>query len=260
MTSKKIFFLGDKFSFHHIAALSYFGHENTFLNEATFDEIIEKIKQTENSFGIIAVENTLAGEVEGNYEKICNSGLNIHGNITIPVELNLAAKSDMPLSLIKMVYSHEMAFKETSNFFNETPHILFNYTSSTASAVKFIAESSESGIAAIGNKAAIEYYGLHMIAEKIDNHSENYTRFIILSNQMSATDTTNSPLSASILLQTEANLTGILNEFSATLTTKKQLNNGCFYIESNKMLPKQLFNLLRKICQNDAGARVLGIY
>jgi len=260
LVNKNIFFLGDKLSFHHLAAISYFGADNIFSSAPSFDAIIEKIKLTKDAFGIIAVHNTIAGDVPDNYERICKSGLNIHSSIKTPVQLHLAARTDLQLSEIYMVYSHEMAILQTSDFFLKAPHIQFTRTASTASAIKLVSESSETGIAAIGNKAAIQFYGLQVIAENIDNLAENFTRFLILSNISTETQTTNLPVIASIHLQKVDGWDGAFSGLSTAKALKKELSDGSFYFETIKILPEQLFNLLAKINQNGIKARVLGIY
>ncbi|MBK8343646.1 MAG: hypothetical protein IPL12_10255 [Bacteroidetes bacterium] len=141
MNQQRIYFLGEPFSFHYLAAQAFFGGDNQFVSAASFDAIIEQTRLNENSFGVMAVENTLAGDVPGNFIRIANSGLTICGSITLPVELFLAAKENISLDQLTTVYSHEMAIKETSTFFHNIrifnlpqrllPRVLLNWLLNT---------------------------------------------------------------------------------------------------------------------------------
>lgn len=260
MTNRTIYYLGDYLSFHHLAAIAFFGEDHIFHPEPSFDAIIEKVKMDELAFAVIAAENTVAGDIPGNYQRICSSGLSVVGTVTIPVQLHLAAKTDLELNAIHAVYTHAMAILETNNFFSRVPHIQLMQTHSTSTAIKMVAESSETGIAAIGNKAAIQFYGLQIIAENIDNHAENFTRFLILSNKSTDTQTTNLPVIASICMRPLNNLSSQFEHFIGAMRLCREIADGRYYIETAEMLPEQLFNLLSKIDSDLGTIKVLGIY
>ena len=260
MSQQHIYFLGEPFSFHHLAAKAFFGGDNHFVSAASFDAIIEQTRLEENCFGVMAVENTLAGDVQGNFNRIAKSGLNICGSITLPVELFLAAKENIGLDQIATVYSHEMAIKETTTFFSKYPHLQFIATPSTSGAVKLVAEDSSRNIAAIGNKWAILHYQLQIIAENIDNHASNFTRFLILSKNYFQQHTTFPSQKASLILQ-PFEIEDFSNQFGAdSITLIRQLDAQNVYIETKELLPEQIINIALKYGYNTADSRVLGIY
>ncbi len=260
MNQQRIYFLGEPFSFHYLAAQAFFGGDNQFVSAASFDAIIEQTRLEENSFGVMAVENTLAGDVPGNFIRIANSGLNICGAITIPVELFLAAKGNIPLEQLTTVYSHEMAIKETTTFFSQYPNIQFIATPSTSGAVKLVAEHDDKNIAAIGNKAAISFYHLQIIATKIDNHASNFTRFLILSKKKSTSQTTFEGKIASLILQ-PFEMADFTAQFGAdVIHLIRHTEDQNVYIETKELLPEQIINIALKYGYNTADSRVLGIY
>lgn len=260
MSGKHIFYLGDLYSFHHIAATAFFGNENTFIGLSSFDEIIQTTLADKNNYAVLAVENTLAGDVPMNFERITGSGLEIIGEINVPVQLCLAAKNVLQLSEIKEVYSHQMAIKESTAFFANYLSIQFILTPSTATAVKMVAASEKNDIAAIGNKSAINYYHLQIIADKIDDHASNLTRFLILSKNKIETDTTFSPKKASLLLQPKLGGALVNIENNPQFTLHRNLETGNVYIETVDLTPEQLFNLKVKFEQDGHSVKVLGAY
>lgn len=260
LNQQRIYFLGEPFSFHYLAAQAFFGGDNQFVSAASFDAIIEQTRLNENSFGVMAVENTLAGDVPGNFIRIANSGLTICGSITLPVELFLAAKENISLDQLTTVYSHEMAIKETSTFFSQYPHIQFTATPSTSGAVKLVAEHNNKNIAAIGNKAAILFYHLQIIASKIDNHASNFTRFLILSKKSLAPLTTFPAKIASLILQ-PYEMEDFTAQFGAdAIHLIRHTDAQNVYIETKELLPEQIINIALKYGYNTADSRVLGIY
>lgn len=260
MSSKTIYFLGDLFSFHHLAGIGFFGGDNNFIAAANFDDIINQTISQEGHFAVIAVENTLAGDVPGNFQRISYSGLTVIGEIIAPIELHLAAKSPISLSDLKSVYSHQMAIKESKHFFEQYPNIEFVNTPSTASAVKLVATSVQQNIAAIGNKSAIAYYDLQVIAEKIDNHAANFTRFLILSNNKATGNTTFSDGKASLLLQ--PGKTGLPEALIVhpNISLLRHLENGNVYIETVFLTSQQIINMLSNFEQNGLSVSILGVF
>lgn len=260
MSSKTIYFLGDLFSFHHLAGVDFFGADNHFIAASNFDDIIRNTQSQTENFAVIAVENSLAGDVPGNFERISNAGLSIIGEIIAPIELHLAAKSPIAIGNLKSVYSHQMAIKESMKFFEPYPDIEFVNTHSTASAVKFVATSVQQDIAAIGNKSAIAHYHLQVIAEKIDNHAANFTRFLILSNNNSTNNTTFSDGKASFLLQPgKTGLPETLN-VHPNISLLRHLENGNVYIETVFLTSQQIINMRSNFEQNGLSASILGVY
>ncbi len=81
---------------------------------------------------------------------------------------------------IKEVHSHPMAILQCQRFFDDYPHILLVDTMDTALSAKEIADKQLRGIAAISSKQAAAKYKLGIIAENIETHKMNYTRFLIL--------------------------------------------------------------------------------
>jgi prephenate dehydratase len=68
-------------------------------------------------------------------------------------------------------------------FFDEYPHILLVDGVDTALCAQEIAEKKIAGRAAISSKKAAGHYNLEVIAEGIETHKMNYTRFLILTSR-----------------------------------------------------------------------------
>ncbi len=235
-SAENIGYLGAAFSYHHIAASHYFGNGQTFTGYATFPELISALQLNRIGHAVIAVENSIAGDVAGNFEMVANSGKIISGEIALSLSLQLAGTEGATLSSLHTVYSHPMAIRETAAFFSKYPHIHLVETTSTSGAVKMAAELAQPTVGAIGSAAAIEHFGLKAIVKGIDDHQPNVTRFLILSHKYMAVDTTNTKIKSSLLLTPEHHTSVIekLGEatFSDFITCVRYFSSGNIYLET----------------------------
>jgi len=178
---KTISIQGIKGAFHEIAARAYFENEKIAIVECdTFKGVVNTVKSGISEFGIIAIENSIAGSILQNYKIIQESNLNITGEIFIPVQQNLLALSGQKIEDLTEVYSHPMAIQQCEEFFELHPNIKIIESIDTALSAKKIKEDGITGRGAIASKLAASIYGLDIIAESIETNKRNYTRFLIV--------------------------------------------------------------------------------
>ncbi len=182
---KNIAIQGKLFSFHHLAAQQQFGEKNNWLHCQSFDELLHSVATKTVSMGMIAVKNSLVGNVSDNYQKIEAMNLKVIGEINLPIQLHLAAKKGIQISDLRTIYSHPVALAECKLFFANNKTILPTDFSDTAGAIRWIAEQQKMNkhldSAAIGGLEAIRYYGLQTIQKNIHDHSDNMTTFLAIS-------------------------------------------------------------------------------
>lgn len=209
----KIAIQGINGAFHEIAAIEYFGNGIETLNCDKFKQIFDAVKSGEADSGIIAVENTIAGSILGNYGLLKESELKITGEISLHITQNLMALMGTKIADIKEVYSHPMAIMQSSEFFNSYPEIKLIEWSDTASSAKKISEEKLKNTAAIASEHAAKLYGLEVIAYKIETNKENYTRFLII-DRKSKDDSENNKASICFELGHQSgSLANVLIEF-----------------------------------------------
>jgi len=76
-----------------------------------------------------------------------------------------------------------MALLQCQTFFDDYPEIKLVDSIDTALSAKKIAEEKLMGIGAIASDLAANKYKLEIIAEEIETHKNNYTRFLILEDK-----------------------------------------------------------------------------
>ena len=179
--SKRIVIQGGYGAFHEIAALHYFGEEDIeILPRNTFRELVKSLKEQQVDFGIMAIENSLAGSILPNYKLLKDSRMKIIGEIYLRIKQNLVALSGQAIGDIREVYSHPMAILQCQDFFDNHPHIRLIESLDTALSAKAISDGRLKATGAIASDLAARKFGLEMLAEGIETNKMNYTRFLIL--------------------------------------------------------------------------------
>ena len=169
-------------AFHEIAARHYFNTDDIeIVPRNTFKDLFKTLKERKADYGIMAIENSVAGSILPNYTLIMESKREIVGEIFLRIRQNLVACPGQKISDIKEVYSHPMAILQCQAFFDNYPEIRMIESLDTALSARDIKEGNQKGIGAISSSLAAEKYGLEILAEGIETNKMNYTRFLILS-------------------------------------------------------------------------------
>ena len=181
MQKFKVAIFGTTGSFHDLASHKFYGEDIKTLKCFTFRKCCEMLKSNEADYAVMAIENSLAGSILPNYNLIDEYKLCIIGEQYLKIELHLLALEGVKMKDIEFIHSHPMALAQCSNFLVKHPHIKIIEQGDTASCVKNIHDKNLRNTAAVANKVASALYNVPVLAENIENNSENYTRFFLLS-------------------------------------------------------------------------------
>lgn len=189
---------GGPASFHDIAARKFFGAEVQTVECATFRQLCQELKTQKVDYAVMAIENSIAGSILPNYALMKEYHFNIIGEIQLRIEQNLMALPGIKLKDIKRVMSHYMALMQCDEFLLAQPQILEREEyHDTADSAKYIKEHQFKDTAAIASRYAAELYGLDIVAESVETVKENFTRFMVLTNnkKLKVADSTKATLS-----------------------------------------------------------------
>lgn len=174
-------YLGPRGTFTEQAAKIMMPNEN-LIPFHTFAEALRAVEDGELSAAVVPIENSIEGIVNSTVDAlIFDVDLNIQQLFVLPINQCFIAKKDADLKNINKIYSHPHAIPQCKNYISKNyPDADTIAVSSTAEAIRFVAGSDEN-IAAIGNSAAAELYGLEVIEEGIQDTNDNFTMFILVS-------------------------------------------------------------------------------
>ena len=170
-------------SFHDEAARKYFGSNRIEVIPArSFNELAIKLSADKSiNYGVMAIENSIAGSILQNYRILRENDFWISGETFLRIKHNLMALPGQSIEDIKEVRSHPMAIYQCYDFLNQYEHIHITEAEDTALVAHEIKENKLNGIAAIGSSLAAKIHGLEVIESGIETSQMNYTRFIIIS-------------------------------------------------------------------------------
>ncbi len=185
---KKIAIQGYRGCFHEQAAREFYslrGEEIEIHECATFEELFKSTVEGRSDAIAIAVENTISGGLLTNFDLIRKFNFRIKGEVYIPIHQNLMAIPGQKIEDIKVVRTHYMAINQTRLFFERNcPWITMVESEDTAKSAIDIAKEGKMGVAAVASELAAEQNGLEILAHNIETYRQNFTRFLILDNEI----------------------------------------------------------------------------
>jgi prephenate dehydratase/prephenate dehydrogenase len=181
-TMKRVIYLGIKGAFSEQAARQYFGDTVEYISAQSFSEIFHAVQSGEADYGILPIENSLAGTVAQSYELLTQHDVRVVGEVILHIEHALLALPGVELANIKKVRSHPQALEQCAEFIKRhhlEPVSWYN----TAGSAKDLAHENLTDTAAIASPVVAEIYGLNVLAHNIQDMAGNYTRFLILGHK-----------------------------------------------------------------------------
>lgn len=180
----KIAIQGVAGAFHDVAATQYFGEGRTLLECATFRDVCQAVNDQKADFGIMAIENTIAGSLLQNYSLINEYRLKVIGESFLHIQMQLMGLEGVRMEDLEYIHSHPIAIAQCADFLESLPkHIKVVSVEDTAGAAQKIQSQGLRNTAAIAGKQAAQMYGLHILKKDIHTYKKNYTRFLILSTE-----------------------------------------------------------------------------
>src|SRR5205814_4456138 len=104
----------------------------------------------------------------------------IQREVVMPVRMNLIAPPGTELGDVRRVMSFPHAIAQCRGFFAaRLPGVEEVAATSTADAVRLVAEERPAGTAALGPALAAKLYGLEVLADDVEAHADNATRVVL---------------------------------------------------------------------------------
>lgn len=272
------------------ASVAYLGPEATFTQQAlltqpdlaqlamrampTISDVLAATAGGVVELGFVPIENAIEGSVTVTLDTLVfEADLLIQREVVMDVSLNLLGLPDAELEQIDRVASYQVATAQCRNFLlARLPGVITEAANSTAEAARMVAERKDPSEAAIGTALAAEVYGLKVLAEEIEDHPGNQTRFLAVAPRGVPAPTGHDKTSIVIFQRADrpGSLLSILQEFAAraiNLTrlesrpTKRGLGDYCFIVDLEGHIDDELVaDCLRDLKSKQAEVKFLGSY
>jgi len=151
----------------------------------TFDNVFSAIENGFCDYGVLPLENSIAGGVNKIYSLMQTRDFKIVKSVRLKIDHNLVAHREVELADIREVFSHEQALTQCASFLEQLgPDVKLTRVENTAASAQMVANSDRRDSAAICSHSCIELYDLNCLARDIQDRSNNYTRFICISKKL----------------------------------------------------------------------------
>ncbi|HEY66866.1 MAG TPA: prephenate dehydratase [Thermoflexia bacterium] len=176
----RVAFQGISGAYSEEAILQFFGPEVESIPCRTLADIFFTVEGGDADYGMLPIENAVAGSVARSYELLMEHDLRIYAEVILRVRHTLLAPPDTKLEDLRRVRSHPQALAQCQRYLSRhglEPESAFD----TAGSARELAANPEPGVAVIASALAAELYGLEILDRDIEDFPFNYTRFFILS-------------------------------------------------------------------------------
>jgi len=276
-----------------MATIAYLGPPGTFSEEAllsetdlaeealvdlpTFPDVLAAVAEGRADLGFIAIENAIEGTVNITVDALVfDHSLLIQREVVLPVHQHLLAPPGFLLGEVEHVVSIPVALAQCRRFFTDRlPGVREIAAPSTADAARMVAVGEcPPRSAAVGTRLAAKLYDLDVLAESIEDHPENATRFVLVARQEAGIPAPTGHDRTSIVLFQRRNAPGslhsILGEFAArgldltkleSRPRKQALGQYCFLIDIVGHIADDIVaDCLRQVHAHLAEVKLLGCY
>ncbi len=146
----------------------------------SFELVFQAVKTGDCQYGVLPIENSLAGSIHQNYDLLMQNPLWVVGEHYLRVSHCLIAQPGAVLADIKTVMSHPQALAQCAGYLKSLPGIKVEPVYDTAGSVKIIRSQNDPSLAAIASLQAAQIFGMQVLAEHIEDNQANFTRFLVV--------------------------------------------------------------------------------
>jgi len=176
----RVAFQGELGAYSEAAARAYFGPQIEAVPCESFDLVFAAVQNQSCEYGMLPIENSLAGSIHRNYDLLMQHQLNIVGEYFLRVQHCLIGLPGAQLSAIRKVISHPQGLAQCERYIRSLGEVASEVGYDTAGSVKIVRQRDDPSLAAIASRRAAEVYEMSILAEGIEDDPANFTRFLAI--------------------------------------------------------------------------------
>jgi len=198
-TSLRIAYQGEPGANSHLACLEVFPDCEP-VAYATFEDAFAAMTAGEVRYGMIPIENSVAGRVADIHHLLPDSNLHIVGEHFLRVHHQLLGVPGASLRDVRVVASHVHALGQCRKVISQLK-LKAVVAADTAGSARELAESGDRARAAIATSLAAKIYGLDTLKANIEDEDHNTTRFIVMARDAEEAPPGNGPVVTTFLFR-----------------------------------------------------------
>ena len=175
----RVAYLGPPGTFTQQAVVQYFGEAVNYIECGSIDDVFQLARDGGADFGVVPVENSTEGAVNNTLDCLLDNGVQIVGEVVIPIVQHLMIKPGASEASVKTIVSHKQSLAQCRSFLQVNfPNIELQECTSNAAAAEMA--SHDPSLAAIAGQSAATHFDLEIIRSSIQDKENNRTRFLVL--------------------------------------------------------------------------------
>ena len=175
----KVAYLGPEGTYSQLAAMEFFSADIELVGCASIDDVFVAVEEGGLSYGIVPVENSTEGAINNTQDCLVDSTARIIGEQVVSIEHCLLVQEASSKADIKKIASHKQSLAQCRAYLTKNfPNAQQVECASNAEAA--ILAQADEFTAAIASELAGRLYNLHCLESRIQDKSNNRTRFLVL--------------------------------------------------------------------------------
>jgi prephenate dehydratase len=176
-------FQGSRGAYSEMASWELLGSSAKLLPCPRPEEVFEALRSGKAKYGVVPVENTLAGSVIWAVDLLIEHDCFVIGETVCRIDHAVIGAPGVQLKDVRHILSHPVALAQCETFFRMHPEIQPVPEFDTAGSVEKVVRENIRDSAAIAGKRTAELFGGVVLADRIQDHADNFTRFLLVSPQ-----------------------------------------------------------------------------
>ncbi|MCM1157730.1 MAG: chorismate mutase [Clostridium sp.] len=256
-------------AFAEKAMTDYFGTAVRSVNVKEFSDVAKLVASGKADYGVLPIENSSAGFVNGIYDLLDRYQLSIVGEQMVRINQCLLGIPGTKLQNIQTVFSHPQGLMQAKEYLEDKAWKQVSMANTALSAKK-VHDDGDMTQAAIASERAAELYGLEILNPQLNVSDNNTTRFVIVSNKKIYEEKANKVSISFSLPHTSGTLYHILAHFifnNVNMTSIESIPMSgrqweyCFFIDfEGKLEDNEVKNALKGIMAETEDFRILGCF
>jgi len=264
----KIAIQGIQHSFHHQAVKQLFDMQAyTLLCCDSFDATTQAVAKGLADFGVLAIENSIAGSILTNYNLLESGSFEIYDEVYLNIQMHLMALPNTRIEDLIEVRSHPVALLQCRDYLRQFQgQFRLVEGKDTASEAEQISKEQLQGIAAIAGKDVAQA----IVESQIQDIKQNQTRFVLFGRPGSHSQKI--PNKASIKFQlghevgSLSRALGVLSDYDINLTKIQSLPvlgmnwRYAFFVDVTFDNPEKFKQAIAVLKEGVKNFKLLGLY
>lgn len=175
----RVAFQGERGAYSEEAIISHWADRAESIPCPHLQNVFDAVEMGAADIGLVPVENSIEGTVAKALDLLYKRPLKVLDETVLRVRHCLISNPGVKMADIKRVFSHPQALGQSQVFLERRKYEPVGVYD-TAGSVNLVKEQKIMDGAAVASRRAAEVYGMEVLAEDIETHSENYTRFLAI--------------------------------------------------------------------------------